>query len=638
MEIEMNLTARQLREARQKRIAARRVQADDKPAWLEKKIEEGEPSDPSDPSATGDGKELLEPSAAGDEPSPSDIPAATDEPSPSDLEPAAGEMPELPGALGADPSDPSDPSATGEDPSPSDLEPSKAAEDKEVKSAFMYNPLFQKPVALGPRGYKSGYHYFGPPPDAGTTYGYYLDADSKIGIVSPLTKGSKFSPVTGKPMKLMGKVDTDGLATVLAVSDQMVQFKVGKDTRVTSAPLLSIQSPKVFDALTGADISKTVSLLKAEDEIPMEPSKAADEPSDPSEPSVTGDEPSPLDLEPSKAADDPSEPSLPIAGDPVVEPVGQPGMPLQGEDDPSKEPSKAEDEPSDPSEETKAVQYEALQSVDAAGENLSEADVHMTLFGEDEVGGSPYWNVDVKGSPIARVYLKDQPKPDEIRDVFCSADYHRGVAGAIEKVGLKPVLKQLKAHLWANEIEKTKLAQGIKAKVEGEAKARVTALTKNLMKDLMNRIAIVCAGMDKNFYRETGNPLKESLWTELNAFGITNPSPIIEAAFRRGSTQYFETVLSKALEYMEMQPEALEQVKSAIGDMDVLPAAGESVGDGLPEGMVEPEQAPTLSQRLAASSVAVAGIPTVVGNAFGDHKKALRQELRLSGAGPKIRR
>jgi len=627
----MKLTPRQLRDERNKRIAARtRIQAgDDKPAWLDKKIEEGEPSlDPSDPSAQGDGEELLEPVASEDLQDPSQA---------DDFPPLAAEdEPIDPSAAGED--DPSDPSTADDEPSDLMAPPTAG----EVKSAFMYNPLYQKPVALGPRGYKSGYHYFGPPPDAGTSYGYYLDADSKMGIIAPMTKAKVFSPITGKPMKCQGKVDTDGLATVLAVSDQMVKFKVGKDTRVTSAPLLSIQSPKVFDAMTGQDISRTVSLLKADEGAPveiMEPSNAEDEPSD--EPSALGDE----DLDPSAlGGDEPSELALPPAeSQPVIEPVGQDGMPLQSDEDPSmppavsepsdEDPSTADDEPSD---EADAVQYEALQSTDAI-ESVSEADVHMTLF-DEEASASPYWNLDIKGMPVARVYLKDQPKPEEIREVFCSADYHRGVAGAIEKVGLQPVLKQLKAHLWANEVEKTKLATTIKARAEANADQRITALTKNLMKDLMNRIAIVCAGMDKNFYKDHGNPLKESLWAELHAFGITNPSPIIEAAFRRGSTKYFETVLSKAVEYMEMNPEALVQIKAAIGDMDVLPAGNESAGEELPEAFPAPEQAPTLSQRLAASSVAVAGIPTVVGNALGDHKQSLRRELSLGGAGPRLRK
>lgn len=288
-------------------------------------------------------------------------------------------------------------------------------------------------------------------------------------------------------------------------------------------------------------------------------------------------------------------------------------------------------------DEDEELAYESLQAVDDFGdEPISESDVHMTLFDDDDgrAQANPYWNIDIKGMPVARVYLRDQPRPDEMRDLFCSADYHRGVSGAVEKVGLAPVLKQIKAHMWANAVQKTKLAKKIRAAVQAESNERVTAVTHNLMRDLLQRVAIVCAAMDKNFYRDVGNPLKEALWDELNRFGITNPSPVIEAAFRRGSTPYFETVLNKAVEYMEMRPDALAQVKQAIGEADVLPAGDYNVGDQLPDATPSaPKDLPTLAERLTASSVAVGGIPAVQGDAIGEHKTSLRRELGLGGAG-----
>jgi len=582
----MKLTARQLREERKKRIAARAkmknrrgVKAqgegeEEMPDWLEEKIDE-------------------EPGGGGEE----EMPVEEEEESEGQEETFPADLPE------------------------------ESSSAERATSAFNYNPIYQKQTSLGPKGQKSGYHYFGPPPDAGTSYGYFLDASSKVGIIAPYAKGKQvFSPVTGKAMKFLGQVDTDGLATVLAVADQMVSLSVGEETRMTSAPLLSIESPKVFDALTGQDITQNISTLKAQE---------GEEPEE-EEPPAEGQEEEPM--LPMEGQEDEEEEPMFEEEPPAEGQEEEPMLPMEGQED--EEPGEDEEPEEEEEEEgTEAVQYEALQGVDDFEEPLSESDVHMTLFDEgtaDAPGDNPFWNIDISGQPVARVYLKDQPKPEEIREVFCSADYHRGLAGAIEKVGLKPVLKQLKAKVWANAVQKTKLAQNIKAQVEAESKERVTALTKNLMKDLIQRIAIVCAGMDKNFYKDIGNPLKEALWGEMNSYGIPNPAPIIEAGFRKGSTKYFETVLSKAVEYMELSPETLDQIQNAIGDMDVMTPGDGTVGDELPE--ANPEQAPTLHERLAASSVAIAGIPTQVGNALGDHKANLRRELRLGGAGPRLRR
>lgn len=616
----MAFDARTLRERRKQRIAARMATAGDEamPEWLEETIEE----------ESAPGTDVGEP---GIDP---DIEQATAEEGDENLEELGEDIEDLAEDVEEMAEDAEEPAA--EEPA-EELPPAEdpIEEEEAALGAFRYNPVHQKPTHLSSDRPSSGYHYYGPPPDAGTSYGYYADASSGLKLIAPMAK-AVYSPLSGKQMKYEGKVDIEGLASVLALADQMTKVTLASgEERMTSAPLLEHETPQVFDALNGSDISDDVATMRAENEademlraVGMEDEMPMDMEEEPVEEEVE---------EAMEEVDAPAdlgqglEESLPTAEEEMME------------EEPMEEEAPVEDEELPVEEaEAESVKFEALQELDSLEqEPLSEADVHMTLFDEQDDAGhvkaNPYWNVDVKGQPVARVYLQDQPKPEEIREVFCSADYHRGVAGAIEKVGLKPVLKQIKAHLWANRLHETAFARQVKAEVEASATARVVATTKNLMKDLLERVAIVCAGMDKNFYREAGNPLKEALWGELHAFGITNPSPIIEAAFRKGSTKYFETVLSKAVEYMEMEPKALAQVRKAIGEADVLAPGDETAGDQLPEADVAPEKMPTLSDRLAASSVALGGIPALQGDALGDHKRALRNELRLGGAGPKLR-
>lgn len=621
----MAMDARALRERRKARIEARMATAQDEemPEWLEEKIEEegGPGTDVGEPGVDED----VEQATAED-----DVKEQLEEEEQENLEELGEDIQELSEDL-------------------EEMEEDEAIEDKlEEKEgegaalgAFQYNPVYQKPTHLGNDAPTGGYHYYGPPPDAGTSYGYYADASSGLRLIAPLAK-AVYSPVSGRQMKFEGKVGIDGLASVLALADQMTRLSLASgEERMTSAPLGEHETPKVFDALTGTDISDDVATMRAENEADelLEGEEPAEEMEGMEEVEMPADLGEGKDEMGSQMSD---EEALEEA-EQMLKAAEEPAVPVAQEDEAvEEEPEEMELPPEE--DESEAVKYEAIQEVeDIESEPLTEADVHMTLFDDQDEQGhalaNPYWNVDIKGQPVARVYLQDQPKPEEIRAVFCSADYHKGVAGAIEKVGLRPVMKQIKAHLWANRLYETKFARQVKAEVEASANAKVMATTKNLMKDLLERVAIVCAGMDKNFYREAGNPLKESLWGELHSFGITNPSPIIEAAFRRGSTKYFETVLSKAVEYMEMEPKALAQVRKAIGEADVLAPGDETMGDQLPDATpASPEEMPTLSQRLAASSVAIGGLPAITGDALGDHKRALRTELKLGGAGPKLPR
>lgn len=684
------MDARALRERRKARIAARLATAQEEmPEWLEDKIED-ESEEGTDVGPEGDADEReSEATAEGDESEEAE-----------DLEELAEDIEELSEDLeevneNEAAEDAEEAAEEEEEPAaePEGDEPEEAPADEEaegnVTAAFNYNPIYQKPTHLRTNGPSGGYHYFGPLPDAGTSYGYYTDAESKLNFIAPIAK-AVFSPVTGKRMSCGGRVGIDGLASVLAMSDQMIQIPLqGGDSRYTSARVDRSVASRLFDTTTGRAIAEQMEEEMEDYNEPADLGQGLDEDMDEDEleaevdrimgmdeEELPVDEPAedaPLDEEALEAEVDrimamdeedesPMEEALEDES-PMEEALEDEGpemdedeleaevdriMAMDEDEVPMDEPAPDDEAPVVEDEElpeedddTEAVRYEALQEVDELGDDVTESDVHMTLFDQERDGSvlaNPYWNIDIKGQPVARVYLGDQDKPEEIRAVFCSADYHRGVAGAIEKVGAGPVFKQIKAKAWSLKIDEKELSRKIKADVESDANNRVVATTKNLMGDLLQRVAIVCAGMDKNFYREEGNPLKEALWAELNRFGIANPSPMIEAAFRQGATPYFETVLAKAVEYMEMEPKALAQVRKAIGEADVLAPEG-TAGDQLPDATpTSPEEMPTLSERLAASSVAVAGIPALSGDALGDHKQALRAELRLGGAGPRIKR
>jgi hypothetical protein len=251
------------------------------------------------------------------------------------------------------------------------------------------------------------------------------------------------------------------------------------------------------------------------------------------------------------------------------------------------------------------------------GEGVIQSDVNMTLFNED--GDNPFWNIDISGQPIAQVSLKDQPRTEEIRSSFVSEQYALGVSQAIEKVGLKEVLKSVNAKLWSNEIQNAEVVkqahEAAKATFEDAYKQKAAELTDRVFECM----AIVAAGMDKNFYPEVGNPLKEALWMKIRECGIADPLPTIEAAFNQGATDWFKAILDKSMAYLNMNPEALAEIKKAISSADTIK----------PE-EVEAAQGETLAQHLADNQVHAFALPQP---GPADEKNKLKGELRLSKKG-----
>jgi len=415
-----------------------------------------------------------------------------------------------------------------------DAPPAQPPADQ-AQSAFNYNPMFSKPTNLGADKPRGGYHYFGPPPDAGTSYGMFSTGFG--GMIAPMPAEGQTAPKdpsSGQEVKLEGPADKDALAAMHACVAQMQTMPpcsgCGK-VFVTSADVMNKPVASMHCVACGDNMTQKVQEMKAN---------------------------------------------------------AKPG-------------------------DVQAVQYEALSAVESLTD-VVEADVHMTLF--DEQSKNPYWNVDIKGAPVARIYLADQPKPEETKAVFLSKQYFDGVSQAIGKVGVMPILTQLNAKFWANKIDETAIATKARETVKAELDVKAKAETNAFLDDYLKCIALTCAGMDKNFFKDEGNALKESIYAQFRAMGVDSNRCMaaIEAAFKQGSTAYFRAVLDKALEFKSMEPIARAQVEKVIGDADVLTPDVPQAGGGTPlpvdtgNGNGDPTMNPTLAGRLKDSSVAVSSV------------------------------
>lgn len=246
--------------------------------------------------------------------------------------------------------------------------------------------------------------------------------------------------------------------------------------------------------------------------------------------------------------------------------------------------------------------FETLTPIEAFKDvELTEADVNMIIF--DENGEDPFWNLDVRGRPVAQIRLSDQPNPDEIRDLFVAPNYREGVAGAIERTSLNEVLTQLRARPWTSVVDQADFAQKVHAKADDRIESEVVTLFDEYKSMLLECVGLVCSGMDKNFYKDIGNPLKESLFAEMKRWGVSDDTAVevIEAAFEEGATSYFETVLKQATEYMVLPKEALAEIEKAITGANTIATTDvRAYAD---------DDHQSMAHRMAANSVPVTEVP-----------------------------
>jgi hypothetical protein len=178
----------------------------------------------------------------------------------------------------------------------------------------------------------------------------------------------------------------------------------------------------------------------------------------------------------------------------------------------------------------------------------------------------PSWTVLIKGSPVATIKLSDQPRAEEIAEIFTKDEYAQNVAKALVQCGPKEVLDQVKARYFANKIEQSELAVRMYKKAKAELANAQKAALATMKENFKASIATVLAGMNRNFWQDAENPLKSALFAKLHdELGISDPTSIIESAFEVSANSYFDIVLDKAIEFMAKTPEAREEIAQAIG-------------------------------------------------------------------------
>jgi len=237
----------------------------------------------------------------------------------------------------------------------------------------------------------------------------------------------------------------------------------------------------------------------------------------------------------------------------------------ENEEDVSEEVIDEETDTEASNEETDNMNIQYLAPVDEM--EFDENDIQMAFYNDVK---DPCWTVLIKGSPVATIKLSDQDKIDEITDLFISDDYAQNVEKAMLDCGVKEVLNQVKARYFVNKVEESDLAKIMSDKIKGELEAGYKAKAASLSDDFKSSIAVVLAGMNKNFWKDIENPLKGTLFSKISDCGISDPSSVIESAFAESGDAYFETVLAKAIEFMQKSTEAREEIANAIGDANII--------------------------------------------------------------------
>jgi predicted RNA-binding Zn-ribbon protein involved in translation (DUF1610 family) len=266
-----------------------------------------------------------------------------------------------------------------------------------------------------------------------------------------------------------------------------------------------------------------------------------------------------------------------------------------------------------------AVLHEALSNLDEL-EGVTVSDLGMTLY--DEETDNPHYNLDVKGKPVAAIFLDDQPKPEELRASFVRPEvYGKNFCSAVEKLGLKEVLSQVKARLWTVKVETNKYAQQMQAKVEANFASQHAVKVAGYTANFAHAFNVAIAGLNKNFFTDMDNPLKMALYSALKDRGIDDAVEVIESSFASAADPFFKTVLAKAEEIMAKPKEVVDELARTIASVNPV-----KVEDNA-------QSYQTLGHRLGSNSVPVVAQASENRRSLSRHeyKEDIKRRVRLGG-------
>lgn len=151
-----------------------------------------------------------------------------------------------------------------------------------------------------------------------------------------------------------------------------------------------------------------------------------------------------------------------------------------------------------------------------------------------------------------------------LSDVYLTDQFQDVVAHAIDTKGLRKGLVQQ-----GFVLAKVKLTSGratakvVSAKVEAKLAQRMETLAQR-DRAMDQSLAIAAVGINRRFFRDFQNPLKEALIQELTQAGVRNAQRLVSASFAEHGIGYARAILTLANKIAAMPEEVRDQTSDAL--------------------------------------------------------------------------
>ena len=185
----------------------------------------------------------------------------------------------------------------------------------------------------------------------------------------------------------------------------------------------------------------------------------------------------------------------------------------------------------------------------------------LDLSFSSSISGQSMWTAYLNGTPVATASKVNAGKNV---DIFDDVTFGNAVIAGAKHVGVKATLNEMGFKGIAHNISVSSIVNDRVATQVAEAKAGLDRDRAEHAERLMSALATAAIGINRGFFSDVKNPVKEAIWNALSAAGVKNPEILIDNAFRASSDDYHKALFVKAGEIIATPLDVQESLSKAV--------------------------------------------------------------------------
>lgn len=202
-------------------------------------------------------------------------------------------------------------------------------------------------------------------------------------------------------------------------------------------------------------------------------------------------------------------------------------------------------------------------------------------------------------------------------DIFATAGFQAAIVSSLREDGVKATMANFGFTPIVVKAAVAKRAQRVVAKAVEKEVANIALSKETLLADFKQSVDLAAVGINKSFWKNASNPLRDALVSELSSMGVRGAERLVANVFSRHGLDFTASLLKQTTELMAKSPAMRDELAEVLDMTNVINADDDSGEDIDFESAVSASVETAAERRETRSSVGarpVSLVASIVGS------------------------